>query len=195
MGSGRWEETRGPTGTHVERRAAAVILGNGVFGGKTKVCKLDIVSVIGHQNIFRLEVPVEDPQTVAMLHGIQELEERSADKSIIVHIPSPLGDIGEEISFRTVVQNNVSTLRVMHNLEHGHYVRMCRGFVMKLDFPGLEFPLSPIQRFSIGIGLAQGLDRVPCLGKVVDRRIYHTVRARAQYSRQFQRLSEEGTYP
>jgi hypothetical protein len=39
---------------------------------------------------------------------------------------------------------------------------------VKLDLPGLEFSLSSIQRFSIGIGLAQGFHGVPGIGKVVD---------------------------
>jgi hypothetical protein len=39
---------------------------------------------------------------------------------------------------------------------------------VELDLPGLEFPLSSIQRFSIGIGFAQGFDRIPGLGAVIE---------------------------
>jgi hypothetical protein len=42
---------------------------------------------------------------------------------------------------------------------------------MKLDFSVLELSLSPIQRFSIWVGFAQGLDCVPGIGAVVERRV------------------------
>lgn len=66
---------------------------------------------------------------------------------------------------------------------------------MKPDFPGLEFPLSLIQRFSIGIGFAQGFDRIPCLCEMIECRINNTIRARTQDRLQLQILSEEYTYP
>lgn len=52
---------------------------------------------------------------------------------------------------------------------------------MKLDLPGLEFPLSSIQRFSIGIGFAQGFHRIPILGAVVERGVHNSVGSRPQY--------------
>lgn len=64
-------------------------------------------------------------QSMAVFHGIQNLEKSLADKSIIAHIPTPLGDVGEEVSLGTIVQNDVGTFWVIHNLEDGDYVRMC----------------------------------------------------------------------
>jgi len=63
------------------------------------------------------------------------------------------------------------------------------------DFPGLEFPLSLIQRFSIGIGFAQSFDRIPCLGEMIECRIHDTICARSQDGLELQILSEEYTYP
>jgi hypothetical protein len=39
---------------------------------------------------------------------------------------------------------------------------------MKLDLPMLEFPLSSIQRVSIGICLAQGFDGIPGMGAMIE---------------------------
>jgi hypothetical protein len=111
----RGRSERGPTWTHVKGRSAAVVLRYGILGCKAKIRKQNIVSIVGYQNIFRLEIPMEDPQTVAMLHGIQDLEECSADEKIIVHIPTSLRNVGKEVTFWTILQNNVNALWVVHN--------------------------------------------------------------------------------
>jgi hypothetical protein len=66
---------------------------------------------------------------------------------------------------------------------------------MKLDLPGLEFPLSSIQRFSIGIGFAQGFDSIPGLGAMIEGGVNNPVGSRPQYPLQLQRLPKVFTYP
>lgn len=66
-----------------------------------------------------------DTQTVAMIHGIQDLEKCLLDKPIIANIPSPLRNVGEKVALWTVFQNDVCAIWVVHNLEHGNYVRVC----------------------------------------------------------------------
>jgi hypothetical protein len=138
---------------------------------------------------------VVDTQTVAVFHGIQDLEKRLLDKPVIAHVPTPLRDIGEKVALWTVFQYDVCAIWVVHNLEHGNYVRVCRGCVVKLNLPGLELPLSSIQRFSIGIGFAQGFHSIPGLGAMIEGRIHNSIRSRPQYPLQLQRLPKVFTYP
>lgn len=130
-----------------------------------------------------------DSQAVAVLHGIQDLEEGAPDKSIITHISPFFGDIREEVSLWAVFQHNIGAVLVVDNLQHGHYVRVGRGSIVELDLPGLELLLSAIQRLSIWVGLAQGLNCVPDAGGVVEGRVDYAIRAGPQDPPQLQGLS------
>lgn len=134
-------------------------------------------------------------QPVAVLHGIQDLEEGSLDQRIITYVSAPFGNVGEEVTFRAVLQNYKGAIRVIHNLEHRHYVGMCRSCIVERDLPGLELLLPSIQRSAIGIELVERLYSIPGLGVVVERGIHHSVGAGSQDSLQFQRFSQEDTYP
>jgi len=68
---------------------------------------------------------VVDSQTVAVFYGIQDLEKCLLDKRVIANIPSSLCNVGEEIALWTVFQNDICAIWVVHNLEHGNYVRVC----------------------------------------------------------------------
>ena len=66
---------------------------------------------------------------------------------------------------------------------------------MELDLPRLELLLPAIQRLSILVRLAQGLDGIPNPGAVVERRVDNAVRAGAQDLLQLQRRAQVFTYP
>lgn len=123
---------------------------------------------------------------MAVLHGIQDLEKGPLDFGIIADVPTPLGDVGEEITLGTILQDYIGAVWIIHNLEHRDYVRVCGCGVVELDFPGLEFPLPSIQRLSIGIGFAQRFYRIPSAGDVIDRRVHNSIRASTQYPLQLQ---------
>lgn len=116
------------------------------------------------------------------------------DKRIIANIPTPLCYVREEVALGTVFQNDVCAIWIVHDLEHANDVRVRCGRVMKLDLPGLEFPLPLIQRFSIGIGFAQGFDRIPGICAMIVGGVDHSIGSRPQYPLQLQRLPEEFTY-
>jgi hypothetical protein len=172
-----------------------VVLRDGISGSEAEVCEQNIGARVGNQNVLRLEVPVVDSQAVAVLHGIQDLEEGAPDKSIITHISTLFGDIREQVALRAVFQDNIGAVFVVDNLQHGHYVRVGRGSVVELDLPRLELLLSAVQRLSILVGLAQSLDSVPDAGGVVERRVDDAIRAGPQDPPELEGLSEEYTYP
>jgi hypothetical protein len=47
--------------------------------------------MVRHENVFWLQVPVVDPQAVAMLYGIQDLEENTLDELILTEVLPMLG--------------------------------------------------------------------------------------------------------
>jgi hypothetical protein len=114
---------------------------------------------------------------VAVFYRIQDLEKGSPDKAIITYVCASLGDIREEVSFWAIFQNNEGTFWIIHNLEHRDYVRMCGSAVMKLDFPGLEVPLSLVQRFSIGVIFVERLHGIPCISAVIESRVNNPIGA------------------
>jgi len=64
-----------------------------VVGGESKVGKLAGHALVGDQDVLRLQVPVVDSNGMAVLHGIQDLEESSLGKSIITNILALFGDV------------------------------------------------------------------------------------------------------
>lgn len=172
-----------------------MVLGLGVCCSQPKIGEQNIHAGIGHQNVLWLEIPMVDSQTVAVLHGIQDLEKGPPNKSIITHVCTSLGNIGEEVSLRTIFEDDKRAFQVIHNLEHRNYVRMDRGCVMKLDLSGLKIPLSLVQRLSIWIVFIQGLHRIPGQSVVVEGRVDDAVRTSPQDGLQLQRFAKEQTYP
>lgn len=48
-----------------------MFLGSVIRRSKTKVCKLQTISMVRHQNILWLEVSMIEPERMAILHGVQ----------------------------------------------------------------------------------------------------------------------------
>lgn len=135
-----------------------------------------------------------DPQTVTVLDGIQDLEEGALDQGIITYVSTLLGDVGEEVAFGTVFQDHIGAVLVVDNLEHGNDIGVGGGGIVKLDLAGLELLLAAIQRLSVGVGLAEGLDGVPDARGVVEGGIHDAIGAGAQDAAQLQGLAEEDAY-
>lgn len=112
-----------------------------VIGSEAKVGKLAGHSLVSHQNVLRFQVPVVDSNRMAVLHGIQDLEEGALGKRIIANILALLGDVGKQITFRAVFDDNVCAVRGVHDFYQRDNVGVGTGLVVKLDFPLLELPL------------------------------------------------------
>tara|TARA_R110002003_G_scaffold290_2_gene18531 strand:- start:20006 stop:20383 length:378 start_codon:yes stop_codon:yes gene_type:complete len=82
---------------------------------------------------------------MAVLHGIQDLEERSLDKIIIANILALLSDVREQITFWAVLDYNIGAVGSVHDLDQGDYIGMCASLVMELDLPLLEFALARLE--------------------------------------------------
>lgn len=103
------------TRRHVECRAASKVGCDTVRSGQSKVSKLDSHSVVGDQNVLRLEIPVVDSNGVAVLDSVQNLKESTSGQKVITHELASLGDVGEEIAFRAEFDDDKGTIRGVHD--------------------------------------------------------------------------------
>jgi hypothetical protein len=88
---------------------------------------------------------VVDSNGVAVFDSIQDLEESALGHGIITHILALLGDVGEQITFWAVFNDNVCAIRGVHDLDQRNNVGMSTGLVMELDLSLLELPLARLQ--------------------------------------------------
>jgi hypothetical protein len=61
------------TRRHVESGTATEVRGIVILGRKAKVGELNGHTLVRHQNVLRLQIPVVNPNGMAELYGIQEL--------------------------------------------------------------------------------------------------------------------------
>lgn len=168
-----------------------MVLGDGIRGGQAKVGQQDVRARVGHQDVLRLEIAVVDPQAVAVLDGIQDLEECALDQGIITHVSALLGDVGKQVTLGAVLQDHIGAVLVVDNLQHGDDIGVGGGGIVELDLAGLELLLAAVQGLAVGVGLAEGLDGVPDAGGVVEGGVDDTVGAGAQDAAQLEGLAEE----
>lgn len=90
---GKGGRVKVPTWAHVEGGSAAMVLGFWICRGETKVCKQDLASRPGHQNVLWLEISMVYSKTMAVFHGIENLHESLTDKSVVADVPTPFGNI------------------------------------------------------------------------------------------------------
>lgn len=111
LGSG----IRAPTWRHVEGRATAKIRREKVPGSQTKISELDSEPPIGHQNIFRLQVPVVYRYRMAVANRIQDLEKCLLGHQIVSNVAASLSDTGEQVTFRAVLEDDVCAVVGIHD--------------------------------------------------------------------------------
>jgi hypothetical protein len=131
--------------------------------------------MIGYQDVLRLQVPVIDPNGMAVFYGIQDLKKDSLGKIILTDILATLGDIVEQITLRAKLQNDIDTVGVVDDLQHRYHIRMCGCEVVKTYFPGLECHLSTIQGSAVGVELAEALYGISNAGLGIQGRVHDAI--------------------
>lgn len=113
-----------------------------------------------YQDVLRLEVPMVNPNGVAKLYGVEDLEKDTLDELVIADIPCMLGDVGEEVTLGTILDHDKGAVRGIHDLDQGDDVGMLAGMVVELDLPLLELALLRIEA-----DLVERLDGIhdPCV--------------------------------
>jgi len=116
-----------------------------IGSGKSKIGQLDSHTLVGDEDILWLQIPVVDSNRMAVLHGIQDLEKGPLGKGIVPNILASLRDVGKEITLGAVLNDNVSAVRRVHDLDQGNHIGMGTGLVMQLDLALLELALAGLQ--------------------------------------------------
>lgn len=88
-----------------------------VGSGKSKVGQFAGHSLVSDENVFWLQVPVVDSNRVAVFHGIQDLEESALGHGIVTNVLALLGDVGEQVTFWAVFNDNVCAVGGVHDFD------------------------------------------------------------------------------
>lgn len=113
-----------------------------ISSGQSKISELASHALVGDQDILWLQVPVVDSNRVAVFNSIQDLEESTLSPVIVTNEFALLSDVGEQVTFRAVLHDNVCAVRSIHNLDQGNNVRMSASLVVELDLPLLKLALA-----------------------------------------------------
>lgn len=116
-----------------------------------------------------------DSNGVAVLDSIQDLKEGMLGAVIIANELALLGDIGEQITFRTELDDHECTVGTVQDANQRDHIGVLAGLVMESNFPTLESLLALVQS-----RLGQSLDSVGNLGVKINGLVDHTVGADAQ---------------
>lgn len=90
-----------------------------------------------------------------MLDRGKNLQEHLLGLEVVSNIVAFLGDLGEQIAFRAVLNHDICALGRVENLDQGDHIGVLTSGVVQLDFTVLKFLLPWIQP-----NLVQRLDSV-----------------------------------
>jgi hypothetical protein len=131
---------------------------------------------------------VVDSNTVAVLYGIQDLEENTPGKFVIANVLSSFGDVGKEISLRAIFNDNICAVRSVHDLHQRDDIGMGTSTVMQLHLSLLELSLPRLQA-----DLVEGFDGIGSIGLDVQGSVDDTVRAHSKDTCQLESSGEDLT--
>lgn len=157
-----------------------------VVGGESKVGQLAGHALVGDQDVLRLQVPVVDSNGVAILYGIQNLEKGPLRKSVVSNVLALLRDIGEEVTFRAVLNDHIGAVRGIHDLYQGNHIGVGAGLVVELDLPLLELLLPRLQA-----KLVESLDGIGGVGVDVQSGVHYSIGANTENSGELQSSSQD----
>ena len=69
------------------------------------------MAMVGNQDILGLQVSVINPDGMAVLHRVQDLQKGVLGQLIVANKSTVLGNIGEEVAFRTVFNHDKCAIR------------------------------------------------------------------------------------
>lgn len=173
------------TRRHVEGRSAPKIRRNGIHGSQAKIGQLDCPTLIRHQDVLRLQIPVVDSDRMAEIDSIQDLNEYALHQGVIPDKVPLVGDTREQIPLGTELDNHVDAVSRVHDRFEGHDVGMLAGHVVQFDFALLVFELARVES-----GLVEGLHRIHDVRMDIDGSVDDAIRPNAQDTRKFQSVGQ-----
>lgn len=147
-------------GAHVKGRAAAIVLRAVLGSSQAKVGKLDGLALVSHQDVLGLEIAVVDAELVAVLNGVEDLEEDLLGHEVVANVLATLGDVEEQVTLGAVLHDDVHAVDILDDLVHGDDVGVGRGSVVKADLTLLVSNLAALKGSAVGVELAKALDGI-----------------------------------
>lgn len=178
---GRPKHTR----RHVESRSAPKIRRDGIHGSQAKVSQLDRPTLIRHQDVLRLQIPVVDSNRMAEIDGIQDLNKNALHQGVIPDEVALVGDAGEQIPLGTELDHHIDAVCRVHDRFEGHNVRMLTGHVVQFNFALLVFKLAGVES-----SLVEGLHGIHDVRMDIDGSVDDAIGPDAQDSRKFQSVGQ-----
>lgn len=86
-----------------------------------------------------------DARGMAVLDGIQELEKDSFGQIVISNVLLVVGDVTEEVTFWTILQDDISAVLGVEDLVHGNDVWMAASLLVELHLAMKKLPLPGIK--------------------------------------------------
>jgi len=126
---------------------------------------------------------------VAVLNSVEELQEDTLGQDVVAYKVAMLGNVGEEVTLRAILDNDISAVDGMQDLDEVDHVWVCAGTVVQGDFPFLEPALSGIES-----DFGKSLDGVWNVGVDIDSSVDDTVCTNAQDTGEFYPASEQVSY-
>lgn len=173
------------TRRHVEGRSAPEIRSDGIHGSQAKVGQLDRPTLIRHQDVLRLQIPMVDSERMAEIDGIQDLNEYALHQGVIPDEVAFVGDTGEQIPLRTELDDHIDAVSRIHDRFEGHDVRMLTGHVVQFDFALLVFELAGVES-----SLVEGLHGIHDVRMDIDSSVNDAIGPDAQDTRKFQPVGQ-----
>lgn len=84
----------------------------------------ELETVVEAEDILRLQVSVINAQRVAVLDGVEELEEDVLDEAIVSEVSSLVKDLREEVAIWAIVHDEVNEGTVLDDSMEGYDVGM-----------------------------------------------------------------------
>lgn len=128
--------------------------------------------MVRNQNVLRLQVPVVDPDGMAELDGIQDLQESMFGELVVAHKPAMFSDVREQVAFGAELHYNERAVRALEDAQQGHDIGMLARLIVKSNFPSLEAPLPGVQT-----SLGEGFHGIWDVGESVDGLVDHSISA------------------
>ncbi len=122
-----------------------------------------------------------NPNGVAILDGIQNLQESMLGQVIVADEAALLGDIGEQVAFRTEFNHDERAVRTVQDAKQGDHIGVLAGLVVEGNLSSLETSLSGIQS-----GLGERLHGIGDVGQDVDGLVDNSIGADSEDRDKFQ---------
>ena len=110
--------------THVEGRSTPKVVRLNLARRESKVGEEKRLSSRCDEDVLWLEVSVVDAQTMAVVDGVNQLEEDRGDEPVVAEVAVLLGDHRKQVARRDVVEHDIDDRGCLDDPAESDHVRV-----------------------------------------------------------------------